>query len=112
MQALWTMARERLNVTVIVLANREYAILKHEYVRMAAATMGDRARSMLSLGDPDIQFARLAEGFGVQAVRAIDTRELARALEHALANDGPMLIEACMPPHEPTGLVLPSQLSL
>jgi len=52
MQALWTMARERLNVTVIVLANREYAILKHEYVRMAAATMGDRARSMLSLGIP------------------------------------------------------------
>ncbi|MEP7313879.1 MAG: acetolactate synthase large subunit [Pseudomonadota bacterium] len=97
-QALWSMARERLNVCIIVLANREYAILQYEFGRTGAGDMGARALSMMSLTDPNIEFRKLAEGYGVPSLQASTTRELAAALEQALAATGPVLIEALMPP--------------
>ena len=96
-QALWSMAREHLNVCVIVLANREYAILQYEFGRTGAGEMGARALSMMTLTDPDIDFRKLAEGYGVPSLRASTTRELELALDQAIATPGPMLIEALMP---------------
>jgi acetolactate synthase-1/2/3 large subunit len=97
-QALWTMAREHLDVTVIVFDNRAYAVLRMELDRVGAEASGDRARSMLSLDDPALDFVALAQGFGVPATRATTVDELADQLAAALGAPGPHLIDAVVPP--------------
>jgi acetolactate synthase-1/2/3 large subunit len=94
--ALWTMARERLDVTVVIIANRDYAILKHEYARVRASGMGPTVAAMTSIGRPDIDFVALATGFGVEAVRVESAEALTAALDAAFAAPGPHLIEAVM----------------
>jgi len=94
--ALWSMARERLNVTIVILANREYAILKGEYSRMKAATMGARAQSMMTLNDPEISFADLAKSFGVKGVRVVTAEDFDDAFAESLTTQGPTLIEAIL----------------
>jgi acetolactate synthase-1/2/3 large subunit len=91
-QALWTMARERLDVTVVILANRKYAILQLELANVGA-TAGATAMNMLDLGNPDLDWVQIATGMGVEAARA-DTMERFNEL-FAMANrrPGPFLIE-------------------
>ncbi len=48
-QALWTMAREGLDVTTVIFANRKYAILQVELLRVGAGNPGRKAQDMLSL---------------------------------------------------------------
>ena len=98
LQALWTMAREQLDVISIVFNNRSYAILNVELQRVGAAGAGDKARSQLDLRTPPIDFAALAEGMGVRAHRATTTEEFLAAFEHALRTPGPHLIDAVVPP--------------
>jgi acetolactate synthase-1/2/3 large subunit len=74
LQALWTMAREDLDVTTVVLTNRSYAILNLELGRTGAGEAGPKAKDMLDLTRPDLDFVKLAEGMGVEAV-ACDTAE-------------------------------------
>lgn len=91
-QALWTLARERLDVTVVIFANRKYAILQHELASVGA-TAGATAMSMLDLGNPDLDWVQLATGMGVEAAKT-DSMEGFNTL-FALANQrpGPFLIE-------------------
>lgn len=96
-QSLWTMAREKLNVTTIVFSNRSYAILNVELQRVGATGKGDKAQSQLNLSRPHLDFVALSKGMGVHAVRAATTKELLSALEHALRTPGPHLIEAVVP---------------
>lgn len=96
-QALWTMARERLNVVAIILNNRSYAILNVELQRVGAAAAGPKARKQLDLGDPAIDFVQMGRALGVPAVRATTTADFVAALEHALGTPGPHLIEAVVP---------------
>ncbi|MFN3311164.1 MAG: acetolactate synthase large subunit [Thermomonas sp.] len=97
-QALWTMARERLNVTAIVFNNASYSVLNVELERVGAdATPGPKARAQLDLHDPVLDFCRLAQGMGVHAARADTAEAFCKALEYALANPGPHLIEAVVP---------------
>ncbi len=93
-QALWTMAREGANVTTVVCSNRSYAILNMELQRVGASHGGDRARAMLDLHRPDLDFVALAEGMGVPATRAETVTEFAEQLARALAAEGPNLIDA------------------
>ena len=65
LQSLWTMARERLNVTIVILANRRYRILDIEMRRTGAGAVGPRAAEMIDLTNPAPDWIRLAEGFGV-----------------------------------------------
>jgi acetolactate synthase-1/2/3 large subunit len=96
-QSLWTMAREQLDVTVVIFNNRSYAILNMELARVGAQAAGPRAKAQLDLGEPDIGFVKLAEGLGLPASR-VDTGEaFTDALERALAEPGPHLIEAVVP---------------
>src|SRR3712207_1117553 len=76
-QALWTMAREQLDVTVVVCDNGSYAILEHELSRVGAAEDGKRAGELLHLGGPSLDFVALATGMGVPATRATTAEELA-----------------------------------
>ncbi|PTR11022.1 acetolactate synthase-1/2/3 large subunit [Novosphingobium sp. GV055] len=97
LQALWTMAREKLPVTVILAANHRYAILQTELVR-ANAPLGDAMIEALTLLDkPKVDWVSLARGYGVEAVRVTTCGELAEALAQGLALDGPMLIQAELP---------------
>ena len=94
-QALWTMAREGLDVTVVVLSNRSYAILNMELQRVgASAAAGPKARAMLDLHDPELDFVALATAMGVPATRAETAGEFSDQLARALATPGPNLVEA------------------
>lgn len=93
-QALWTMAREKLNVTVIILANSSYNVLRIELAKVGVNSPGRVATEMLSLDDPTLDWVALSKGHGVSATRAQTLEDLARALEFALTFKGPYLIEA------------------
>jgi acetolactate synthase-1/2/3 large subunit len=97
LQSWWTMAREGLDVTTIVLNNRSYAVLNMELNRVGADPPGPRARQMLSLEEPDLDFVALAEGFGVPAWRARTADELVEQLGRAFATPGPSVVEAPIP---------------
>ncbi len=96
LQALWTQARENLDVVTIIYANRSYGVLNQELQRVGAAAAGPKALSMLDLHDPTLDWVKLAEGMGVQAVRTDNARGLADALTSAIAGSGPRLIEALL----------------
>jgi acetolactate synthase-1/2/3 large subunit len=95
--ALWTHARENLDVTTVIFSNRAYAILGMELGRVGASTAGDAARGLLSLDNPALDFTALAAGMGVPATRATTAEEFAVQLRGALAEPGPHLIEAVVP---------------
>src|SRR5579863_5090826 len=92
-QSLWTMARENLNIAVLILANRSYQILKGELANVGAGNPGRKAMDMLNLDRPDIDWVSMARGHGVEASRAHDLEELNRELGRAIAHKGPYLVE-------------------
>jgi acetolactate synthase-1/2/3 large subunit len=96
LQALWTMAREGLDVTVLVFANHSYNILRGELTAVGVQNPGPRAIDMLSLDRPALDWVAMARGMGVEAVRAADAGALAKALDAGLASAGPYLIEVAM----------------
>ena len=97
LQALWTQARERLDVVTLILANRRYEILRGELARVGANAPGVNASRMLDLEDPSLDWVALAKGFGVEA-QAVSTAEaLDDALAAAVQQRGPRLIEIQMP---------------
>jgi len=96
LQSLWTMARERLDVVAIVLANRRYRILDIELRRTGAGEMGPRANEMADLTRPTLDWVKLSEGLGVEAARAASVDEFANHFRAALRQAGPVLIEAVL----------------
>jgi acetolactate synthase-1/2/3 large subunit len=96
-QALWTMAREQLNVTVVICNNRSYAILNIELERVDAQGAGEKASSQLDLAGPDLDFVAMANSMGVPAVRADTGEKFAEELSRAVAEPGPHLIDAVIP---------------
>ena len=97
-QALWTQAREQLNVTTVLINNAAYAILRMELARTAAGQAGERAARMLDLSGPTPDFTAISTGLGVPAVRVTTAEDLDRELRRAYAEPGPHLIEAIVPP--------------
>jgi acetolactate synthase-1/2/3 large subunit len=95
-QALWTLARERLNVAVIVFANRAYRILDMELTRTQSGAGGSRARSLLDLTNPTLDWVLIAQGCGLHATRCDTAESFDAALAGALAETGPGLIEAVL----------------
>jgi len=95
-QSLWTMARERLDVTIVILANRRYRILDIEMRRTGAGAVGPRAEEMIDLSHPQPDWIKLSEGFGVQAARAATADEFIREFGAAMQRPGPILIEAVL----------------
>jgi acetolactate synthase-1/2/3 large subunit len=97
-QALWTQARESLDVTTILLNNRSYSILNLELNRLGAEASGPAARALLDLSRPDMDFVSIATGLGVPASRAENAEDFTRQLVRAIAEPGPHLIETVIPP--------------
>ena len=95
-QALWTMARENLDICVMIFSNRNYKILYSQLADVGAANPGPRAIDMLTLDRPTLQFTDLAKGMGVPAAKAHDLEELTKQLTYAMSTKGPYLIDVVM----------------
>lgn len=93
-QALWSMVRERLDITILIYANRSYRILHTEYARLKLGEVGETARTLLDIGNPELDFVSLARGMGMDAVSVRSNEELARELAVSMRERGPRLIEA------------------
>ncbi|MBB6522234.1 acetolactate synthase large subunit [Pseudoteredinibacter isoporae] len=96
-QALWTMARENLNVTAIIFNNASYSVLNVELERVGAEEAGEKAKSQLDISRPVTNFALLAQSMGVHGTRVQTSEELLKAMEYSLSQPGPHLIEAVVP---------------
>jgi acetolactate synthase I/II/III large subunit len=96
LQSLWTMAREGLDITVLILANGSYNILRGELANVGVKNPGPRAVDMLSLRRPDLDWVSLARGMGVEAARAKDCEQLIKGLNAGLRSGGPYLIEVVL----------------
>ncbi|MBX3313971.1 MAG: acetolactate synthase large subunit [Actinobacteria bacterium] len=97
LQSWWTMAREGLDVVTIIFNNSSYAVLNMELSRVGADAGGEKAKAMLDLTGPDLDFVALATGMGLRATRATTGEELSEQLQAALDADGPSVIEAIVP---------------
>jgi len=91
-QALWTEAREGLNITTLICSNRSYNILKVELERAGIRTIGPQTSSLIELDRPDIDWVKLAQGMGVPAVSVETAEALAHEFRKALSEAGPHLI--------------------
>jgi len=96
LQALWTMAREGLDVTVVALANRSYAVLNFERQRVGVIGVGSTSQRLLEIDDPTLDLCALASGQGVPSVRVTTADELVTALRRSYSTPGPMFIEAVL----------------
>jgi acetolactate synthase-1/2/3 large subunit len=92
-QALWTMARESLNVTIVIFANRDYAVLKREFSYLGIGEPGPRARDLFEIDRPDLDWVQLAKGMGVPGVKVTSLETFGAALQAGLDGHGPSLIE-------------------
>lgn len=90
-QALWTQAREGLNVTTLVFANRSYDILRLELARFGIASPGPAAMRLTDLSG--IDWVGLGASMGVDSCAAGTVEDLVKALERSFAEEGPHLIE-------------------
>ena len=95
-QALWTMVREQLDVTVVLLNNRSYAILNIELSRVGVEQPGPTALSLLDLSNPDLEWTDIARGMGMQALKVETVSELDEAFAEAMEQRGPCLIEVML----------------
>jgi len=93
LQALWTMAREGLNVTTVVFANRTYGVLQREFAGLGIGAPGPRAASLFDIGRPTLDWVHLAKGMGVPGNQLTTLDGFAKALREGFESEGPTLIE-------------------
>jgi thiamine pyrophosphate-dependent acetolactate synthase large subunit-like protein len=92
-QALWTQAREHLNITTLLCANRSHKILEAEFYRAQGHAADQNALSLMTMNRPDIDWVAVSQGMGVPAEAADTAEEMADAFTRALAKPGPKLIQ-------------------
>jgi len=95
-QALWTMVREQLDITVVLLNNRSYAILNIELSRVGVEQPGPTALSLLDLSNPDLEWTDIARGMGMRAIKVETVGALDQAFADAMAQKGPCFIEVML----------------
>jgi len=93
LQALWTQAREGLDITTLICSNRSYDILKLELMRAGNAPLGQKALGLTDLKNPSIDWVKIGQGMGVPAVSVDTAEQLAKELAAGLSEGGPHLIE-------------------
>jgi acetolactate synthase-1/2/3 large subunit len=92
-QALWTQAREALNIVTVLFNNRAYRILQAELKGVGAERKGTKADSILNLDNPQLDFVQIANGMGLEASRANSAESFNDQFSAALNKSGPHLIE-------------------
>ena len=93
-QSLWTMAREKADITVVVLKNDSYGVLNIELARVREGEPNEKMLSLLQIGNPSLDWVKLAEAQGVPATRATTAEEFHQQFAAAMNTKGPRLIEA------------------
>jgi acetolactate synthase-1/2/3 large subunit len=96
LQALWSHAREGLNITTVICANRSYRVLRMEMARAGINEPGPKAVALTDLSHPILDWVNLARGLGIPAVRAETAEVMVEHLERAFSEPGPHLIEAVL----------------
>lgn len=93
-QSLWTAALLKLRIVFVVLANREYRVLKHnlDTYRLRFDATSNRDYPYMNLS-PGLDFTAMASGMGVASERIEDPDLLPAAIAAAIATKGPHLIE-------------------
>jgi len=92
-QALWTAAHYRVPVTWVIANNRSYRILKLNLLQYLGEGASDRGFIAMDLVEPELDFARIAEAFGVRGVRIERADELGPAVRQAQEAQEPWLID-------------------
>ena len=94
-QSLWTAAHHGLPIVYVILANREYRVLKHnlDSYRQRFDAGSNHPYAAMDLNGPSLDFVHLAQGMGVTATRVDDPDHLAAALRNAFDSGKPCLIE-------------------
>jgi len=95
-QALWTQARENLDITTVIFANRSYAILEVELQRLGLNQVSKELDSLVSIDNPTLDFVKLAESMGVEAMRATTAEEFRDQFSNCMNRGGPQLIEVIL----------------
>lgn len=93
-QALWSMARENCDIVIVILKNDAYAVLNIELARVREGEPTPKMQSLLEIGEPSIDWVQLAQSMGVPAVAAASAESFHTEFERAMAQRGPLLIEA------------------
>ncbi len=93
---LHTLAAERIDVTVVVLNNDDYAIISEEASRSFGFPEG-----AYGWDDASLDLSTVAGGMGVRADRVTDSDAVGDAVSAAMAHDGPALVEIPTDPAEP-----------
>jgi len=96
LQALWTQAREGLDVTTLLFSNRSYAILRGELANVGAGNPGRKALDMLDLGHPNLDWVGLACAMGVPGARVETMEAFNDHFAKGLATPGPFLVEVVL----------------
>ena len=96
LQALWTQARESLNITTMLFSNRSYEILRGVLANAHDGNPGRTALDLIEIGKPDLDWVSIARGMGMEAARVTDMDALNRHLDAALRSKGPYLIEVVL----------------
>lgn len=95
-QSLWTMARENLDITIVIFANRGYQVLRNELKKVGIEQLGQNAINMLEVAKPELDWVQMARAHGVEAARADDLATFIDLLQHGLATSSPFLIETIL----------------
>ena len=90
------MARENLDITVIVFANRSYGALGLAYKQLGLGEPGPLAASLFDLTNPELNFVDIAKGLGVEAMQSHSVEDFASHVAYAMTHNGPHLIEAVL----------------
>jgi benzoylformate decarboxylase len=88
-QALWTAAHHKLPLTVVIVNNGGYRIIKQRLL----AFHGDDHYVGMDFVDPRVDFTGMAKALGLEAMRITDASELKPKLSSAFNSRGPKLIE-------------------
>jgi benzoylformate decarboxylase len=94
-QALWSAAHHNLPIVFVILANRQYRVLKHnvDVWRQNFVPNTQHPYQNMDLTSPELDFVQLAAGQGVDAVRVERAEDIAPALARAVAANKPYLVE-------------------
>jgi benzoylformate decarboxylase len=94
-QALWTAAHHDLPIVFVILANREYRVLKHniDAYRARFEVKSNKPYMHMDLSGPAMGFVDLAKGMGVAGTHVTKADDIQSAVALAFKSGKPHLIE-------------------
>jgi len=92
LQGLWTLAKYRIPLLVIVFNNRAYMAVKNQF-RGSEERIRIAAEMGAEITGPEINFARLADTFGIFGQRVEQPDAIEPVLKRALEQNGPALVD-------------------